>query len=48
MTSEKAHEMLEYLRNMQEAGFMVCAWNGLGFDLKMIRACVAVRGVVSG
>jgi len=35
-THEKAHDMLEYLRDMQKAGFMVCAWNGLGFDLKWL------------
>lgn len=36
MTADRAREMLEYLRDMQEDGFMVCAWNGLGFDLKWI------------
>ena len=32
----RAHELLEYLEEMQQKGFMVCAWNGLGFDLKWI------------
>jgi len=36
MTPERAHELLEYLRDMQDSGYMVCAWNGLGFDLKWI------------
>jgi len=36
VTQQRAHELLEYLAQMQEDGFMVCAWNGLGFDLKWI------------
>ena len=36
LTQQKAHELLEYLQDMQQSGFMVCAWNGLGFDLKWI------------
>lgn len=36
LTRERAHELLEYLDEMQQKGFMVCAWNGLGFDLKWI------------
>ena len=36
MTREVAHDLLEYLDKMQQKGFMVCAWNGLGFDLKWI------------
>ena len=36
MTQQRAHELLEYLDEMQQAGFMVCAWNGLSFDLKWI------------
>ena len=36
LTQHRAHELLEYLAQMQEDGFMVCAWNGLGFDLKWI------------
>jgi hypothetical protein len=36
LTKERAHELLEYLDEMQQAGFKVCAWNGLGFDLKWI------------
>ena len=36
LTQRRAHEMLEYLAQMQDQGFMVCAWNGLSFDLKWI------------
>jgi len=36
LTRQRAHELLEYLDKMQQEGFMVCAWNGLGFDLKWI------------
>jgi len=36
LTQQRAHELLEYLAQMQEQGFMLCAWNGLGFDLKWI------------
>jgi len=36
MTQQRAHELLEYLHEMQQQEFMVCAWNGLGFDLKWI------------
>ena len=36
LTQERAQELLEYLDEMQEKGVMVCAWNGLGFDLKWI------------
>ncbi|MCK4570920.1 hypothetical protein KAT84_03110, partial [Candidatus Bipolaricaulota bacterium] len=36
LTQQRAHELLEYLSKMQDEGFMVCAWNGLGFDLKWI------------
>ena len=36
LTKERANELLEYLEDMQEKGYMVCAWNGLGFDLKWI------------
>jgi hypothetical protein len=31
-----AHDLLEYLGQMQQKGFKVCAWNGLSFDLKWI------------
>ena len=33
---ERAHDLLKYIDQMQQKGFMVCAWNGLGFDLKWI------------
>lgn len=36
LTQQRAHELLEYLAQMQDDGLMVCAWNGLGFDLKWI------------
>lgn len=36
ITAEKARELLEYLESRQRAGAMVCAWNGLGFDLRWI------------
>ena len=36
LTQQKAHELLEYLYEMQRMEIMVCAWNGLGFDLKWI------------
>lgn len=31
-----AAELLDYLLKMQESGHAVCAWNGLGFDLRWI------------
>lgn len=36
LTRQRAHELLEYLDEMQQQGFMICAWNGLNFDLKWI------------
>ena len=36
LTRERAHDLLEYLDQMQQSGYAVCAWNGLGFDLKWI------------
>ena len=36
LTQTRAHELLKYLEDMQQREFMVCAWNGLGFDLKWI------------
>ena len=36
MTAQRARELLEYLDDMQRQDFMVCAWNGLGFDLQWI------------
>ena len=36
LNQQRAHELLEYLDEMQKMGFMVCAWNGLSFDLKWI------------
>jgi len=31
-----AQELLQYLEAMQQAGYAVCAWNGLSFDLQWI------------
>ena len=36
LTQQRANELLEYLDAMQQKDFMVCAWNGLGFDLKWL------------
>ena len=36
LTRQRAHELLEYLEAMQQQDCMVCAWNGVGFDLKWI------------
>lgn len=36
LTPQRAHDLLEYLDDMQRNGYKVCAWNGLGFDLKWI------------
>ena len=36
LTQQCAHELLEYLVARQREGAMVCAWNGLGFDLRWI------------
>ena len=36
LTRERAYDLLDYLDEMQQEGFMVCAWNGLSFDLKWL------------
>lgn len=36
LTQQKAYELLEYLDDMQQKKYMVCAWNGLNFDLKWL------------
>lgn len=36
ITADRARELLEYLEAKQRDGAMVCAWNGLGFDLRWI------------
>ena len=36
LTKQRAQEMLEYLSQQQDEGVMICAWNGLSFDLKWI------------
>ena len=39
---ERQHvrELLDYLEEMQRAGYAICAWNGLGFDLQWIARAV--------
>ena len=32
----QARELLKYLEDRQRAGYRICAWNGLSFDLKWI------------
>ncbi len=36
LTQERSRDLLEYLDKMQKEDFMICAWNGLSFDLKWI------------
>ncbi len=36
MDRHHAKELLDYLDEMQRAGYAVCAWNGLSFDLRWI------------
>ena len=36
LTQQKAHDLLEYLEEMQHKESMVCAWNGLSFDLRWL------------
>lgn len=36
LSAERARELLTYLHRMQQDDVMVCAWNGLGFDLRWI------------
>jgi hypothetical protein len=36
MTKEKAGELLEFLKAKQDEGYLVCAWNGLKFDMRWI------------
>jgi hypothetical protein len=33
---QHARELLDYLEQMQRAGYAICAWNGLSFDLQWI------------
>jgi len=33
---QHARELLQYLEQLQRDGFALCAWNGLGFDLRWI------------
>ncbi len=36
VSKELANDLLVYLEKMQNEGYMVCAWNGLKFDLQWI------------
>lgn len=36
MERRQAQELLDYLEQMQQAGYALCAWNGLSFDLRWI------------
>jgi hypothetical protein len=36
LTKQVAQNLLKYLEEMQNRDYMICAWNGLSFDLKWI------------
>ena len=36
ISKDKANDLLCYLKTMQDEGYCVCAWNGLGFDIQWI------------
>jgi hypothetical protein len=36
MSKPIANDLLRYIKAMQDEGFTVCAWNGLGFDIRWI------------
>ena len=36
LAKDGAAGLLAYLERMERQGYMVCAWNGLGFDLRWI------------
>ncbi|MBN2589873.1 MAG: ribonuclease H-like domain-containing protein [Sedimentisphaerales bacterium] len=36
ITRQKANDLLCYLKEQQDKGIMICAWNGLNFDLQWI------------
>lgn len=36
MSKAIANDLLQYIKRMQDDGFMTCAWNGLGFDIRWI------------
>ena len=36
ITKQKANDLLYYLKEQQDNGLKICAWNGLGFDLQWI------------
>jgi hypothetical protein len=36
ISKTKANDLLCYLKTMQDKGYYICAWNGLGFDIRWI------------
>ena len=38
MTQQTAVELLDALTRLEEAGYQLCSWNGLGYDLKALAA----------
>jgi hypothetical protein len=36
MSKAMANDLLLYIKKMQDDGFAICAWNGLGFDIRWI------------
>lgn len=36
ISKSKANDLLCYLKTRQEEGYYICAWNGLGFDIRWI------------
>ena len=36
ISKSKANDLLCYLKTMQDEGYYICAWNGLGFDIRWI------------
>ena len=47
LQQEHARELLNYLEQMQQDGFALCAWNGLGFDLQWIARAADDRAKAS-
>ena len=36
MSRDMAGNLLNYLKSMQDQGYLICAWNGLNFDMRWI------------
>ncbi len=36
LSQQDSQKLLEYLKQKQQEGLMICAWNGLGFDFKWL------------